>query len=508
MESSSLRQLMASLFIFSLFSLSTNANTSFNADEIRPRFEAMDCMIKPRYTSEVESYIKKHLAYNGSNAKRIMERASVYFPIYEKYLKEHDLPQDLKFLSIVESSLVPQAVSPAGATGLWQFMSETGRNYCLTIDKEVDERFCPYNATEAAMQYLAKQFQRFGSWELALASYNCGPGTINNAMKRARSNDYWSIAKYLPRETKNFVPAFLGAAYVANFYHLHGIEPNYPNLDMQVTEAIKVYNRLDFATIASVTNLPVFVVESLNPAFKKDYIPENTEGYDVIVPRRTSAALVEYLEARRPDSPRKKELPEVMPAPADSSNYKPEELYFMSIYVVAEGDKIGDLADIFNIAPYNLKVWNKLTSYQLKKGQELTIWFPNEFHHFLPKEEKIEVAPVLSPIVGTTVTEVAPEEVFERGNQPAPSELPTVNISTKLQSSSPLNLKVAVTPPAAIATPKAKENKVEKFIAPLKSIKIQMPKIKEKDKKDKAKKPKPAPSKPSKYVESGGHGLL
>jgi membrane-bound lytic murein transglycosylase D len=505
MEPSSLRHLLATLFIFSLFALPTKANNTFNADEIRPRFEAMDCMIAPRYTSEVESYIKKHLAYNGSNAKRIMERASVYFPIYEKYLKEHDLPQDLKFLSIVESSLVPQAVSPAGATGLWQFMSETGRNYCLTIDKEVDERFCPYNATEAAMQYLAKQFQRFGTWELALASYNCGPGTINNAMKRARSNDYWSIAKYLPRETKNFVPAFLGAAYIANFYHLHGIEPDYPNLDMQVTEALKVYERLDFATIAVVTGLPDFVVKKLNPAFKKDYVPENTEGYDVIVPRRTSSALVEYLEARRPDSPRKKELPEVMPAPADSASYKPAEMYFMSIYVVAEGDKIGELADIFNIAPYNLKVWNKLTSYQLKKGQELTIWFPNEFHHFLPKEEKIEIAPAASSVSRSTSEGVVQEEVFERDNLPLPGEMPTLKAATKLQSANPLSLKVAIAPPAIVAAPKAKENKVEKLIAPLKNIKIQLPKIKEKDK---ANKPKPAPAKPSKNLESSGHGII
>ncbi|MCU0347337.1 MAG: transglycosylase SLT domain-containing protein, partial [Saprospiraceae bacterium] len=130
MESFSLRHLLASLFIFSLFALPTNANTvPFDADEIRSRFEKMDCMIKPQYTTEVESYIKKHLAYSGSNARRIMERAAIYFPIYEKYLREHDLPTDLKFLSIVESSLVPNAVSPAGASGLWQFMSETGRNY-------------------------------------------------------------------------------------------------------------------------------------------------------------------------------------------------------------------------------------------------------------------------------------------------------------------------------------------------------------------------------------------
>ena len=215
------------------------------------------------------------------------------------------------------------------------------------------------------MQYLAKQFERFGNWELAIASYNCGAGTILKAMKRGRSDDYWKISKYLPRETKNFVPAFLGAAYVANFYHLHDIEPEYPSLDLQVTEALKVYENLDFTTIAAISGLPIEIVAEMNPAYKKDFIPENTEGYDLILPRRVSSALVEYLEARRPDNPSNIEMPPI-PESVEMDSYNPDEFYFYSTYVVAEGDKIDELAEIFNVAAYNLKVWNKLTTYQLK----------------------------------------------------------------------------------------------------------------------------------------------
>ncbi|GEM_PF-1253078 len=506
MELASLRRLLASLFSIILFSPILQANTTFNTDEIRPRFETMDCMITPRYTSEVESYIKRYLAYNGSQAKRVMARAAVYFPIYEKYLKEHDLPQDLKYLSIVESALIPTAVSPVGASGLWQFMSETGRLFCLTIDKTVDERLCPYNSTEAAMQYLAKQFQRYGSWELALASYNCGPGTINNAMKRARSNNYWTISKYLPRETRNFVPAFLGAAYVGNFYHLHDIEPAYPSLDMQVTEAVKVFERLDFTTIAAITGLPVEIVNELNPAYKKDFIPENTEGYDVILPRRVSSALVEYLQARRPDSPRKIEMPP-LPELVDTANYRPEEHYFHSVYVVAEGDKIGDLADAFNIAPYNLKVWNNLTTYQLKKGQELTIWFPTEFHHFLPKEERIAVTP-LAWSINTKIVEAVQEEVFERDNSPVPSEMPAT-ISLLKSSSDAQPLTVVVTPfTAAPAAPKKNlAGMVGKMTAPLKEIKITLPKMPVRTK-EAPTAPKPTPVVPKRSSEPNGHGIL
>lgn len=504
MEPASLRRVLASLLFVSLFASLTYSNTVFNSDEIRPRFEAMECMITPKYTSEVESYIKKYLAYNGSQAKRVMARAAVYFPIYEKYLADHNLPQDLKYLSIVESALIPNASSPAGAKGLWQFMSETGKNYCLTINKNVDERYCAHNSTEAAMYYLAKQFERFGSWELALASYNCGPGTINNAIKRARSNNYWSISKFLPRETRNFVPAFLGAVYVGNFYHAHGVEPDYPSLDMQVTDAIKVYEKLDFTTIAAVTGLPMEIVGELNPAYKKDFVPENPEGYDVIVPRRVYPALAEYLEARRPDNPLKKEMPQ-LPTLVDTASYKPEELYFRSVYVVAEGDKIFELAEVFNVAPYNLKVWNKLTSYQLKKGQELAIWFPNEFHHFLPKDERIEVTPAPVTVSINTPREVA-EEVFERDNLPVPSEMPSTKLAVKPQTLAPQTLKVVAAPPVAIANPSVSKSKVEKIVAPLKNAKTNLLKPKEKT----APKPqKKAPVAPRpKSDESNGHGII
>jgi membrane-bound lytic murein transglycosylase D len=498
---------MAISFIFSLFSPFIKANTIFDSDEIRPRFETMECMITPRYTTEVESYIKKYLAYDGAQAKRVMSRAAVYFPIYEKFLTDHGLPQDLKYLSIVESALIPHATSPAGAKGLWQFMSQTGRNYCLSIDKEVDERSCPYNSTEAAMQYLAKQYQRFGSWELAIASYNCGPGTIDKAMRRGRSDNYWTISRYLPRETRNFVPAFLGAVYVGNFYHLHDIEPEYPSLDMQVTEAIKVFEKLDFTTIAALTGLPVEVISELNPAYKKDYIPENTEGYDVILPRRVSMAMSEYLEARRPDSQRKIELPP-LPEIVDTANYSPDEQYFRSVYVVAEGDKIEEVAEVFNIAPYNLKVWNKLTSYQLKKGQELAIWFPKEFHHFLPKELRIEVEPLVGAAKIKMVKQVQ-EEVLQRENVAVPSEMPIKLTLLKLRPSDQSTLQVVT--PNLEAQKLTIGEKVGKFMDPIKNVKINLPKVKMPKvtlpKKEKT--PKKAPVMPTRKTdEPNGHGLI
>jgi membrane-bound lytic murein transglycosylase D len=392
MEPSLVRSLFATLFCLFIFTQSQATNPNFNTEEIRDRVQSMELIVKPRYTSSVEGYIKKYISYDGGLAKRVMGRSAIYFPIFDKYLKEHDMPQDLKYLAIVESALIPKAVSPVGAGGLWQFMAETGRGYGLTINREVDERSCAHNSTQAAMKYLQRQFERYGSWELALAAYNCGAGNINRAIKRARSDNYWTISNYLPRETRNFVPAFIGAAYVANYYHLHNIEPEFPHLDLQLTEAIPVFDKIDFETIAAVSGVPVELVAELNQAFKKQYVPESTQGYNVVLPKRAAPGLKEYLGLLKPDNGVAQEIPE-LPAPPDTSEYFPETYYFRSIYTVAEGDNLDDLAAIFNCSPYNLKIWNNLTSNHIAKGQDLQVWFPHELHHFLAPPEKIEIAP-------------------------------------------------------------------------------------------------------------------
>ena len=398
----------------------------------------MELIVAPRYTSSVEGYIKKYLAYDGNLTKRVMGRSAIYFPIFDKYLKEHNMPLDLKYLAIVESALIPKAVSPVGAGGLWQFMAETGRGYGLTINREVDERSCAHSSTQAAMKYLERQYERYGSWELALAAYNCGAGNINRAIKRARTDDYWVLSKYLPRETRNFVPAFIGAAYIANYYHLHDIEPNVPNLDLQLTEATTVFDKIDFETIAAVSGLPIEVVEELNQAFKKKYVPESTQGYQVVLPKRAASSLKEYLGLLRPDNGVTLEIPE-LPALLDSSEYFPETYYFRSIYVVAEGDNPDELAAIFNCSAYNLKIWNNLTSTHLAKGQELLVWFPHELHHFLKPPEKIEVAP-MTPV--QPVKKLAP-----------PKKIPVLETEVTLENQQQ----------STIPTPVAEEKQLQGF---------------------------------------------
>jgi membrane-bound lytic murein transglycosylase D len=337
----------------------------------------MDLIVKPKFTSTVEGYIKGYFARGTTRANIIMGRAIVYFPIYEKYLEEHNLPKDLKYLSVLESALNPIAVSPVGAGGLWQFMRETGKSYGLDINSEVDERGCAHRSTEAAMKYLARQFDNYGNWELALAAYNCGAGNLNKAIRRARTNDYWKLSKFITRETRNFIPAFIGAAYMVNYGHSHNVQPRYPSLDMQLIQEVPVFSKMDFTTIAAITGLPVEVITALNPTFKKGYLPENPKGYFVLLPKRVVEAFKEYQERLRPDYGNGSE-PLVLPPLIDSSSYQPEELYTKLTYIVAEGDNIDELAKLFNCSSYHLQAWNNLTSRQLYKGQELEVWFSKD----------------------------------------------------------------------------------------------------------------------------------
>lgn len=378
--------------LFLTFTIETKANFEYDREEIQARLESMECIVKPRYTSVVESYIKGYFKNNALKARVILARTVTYFPIFEKYLADHGMPDDLKYLAVLESALNPEAVSRVGATGLWQFMKETGTGYGLKINSKIDERSCPNRSTLAALEYMNRAYDRFGNWELAIASYNCGAGNIRKAIRRSGGKtDYWAISKYLPRETRNFVPAFLGAAYMVKYHHLHGAQPDYRHLDFQLTESELIYNEITFDTIAAVAGVPVSVVKKLNPAYKKGYVPANTIGHWVVLPRRSMQALRDYIILLRPDIGTSKELPN-LPTLVDESEYFPNDLYYRTYYSALKGDDLISLGKIFGCSGYNLKVWNNLTSDQISEGQELLVWFPRELKRYQPFKEKIEVS--------------------------------------------------------------------------------------------------------------------
>lgn len=362
-----------------------NSNTpEFDEEIIKERLKTLPAeVVAPRYVTAVKGYLKGYLVRNRKSSEKILGRTVLYFPIFEAYLEEYGLPPELKYLAVVESALNPKATSRVGAGGLWQFMPATGKSLGLDINSEVDERWDPHKSTEAAMQYLNKQYKRFDDWALALAAYNSGSGRVRRAIKRGRSKNFWRIQRFLPRETRNYVPAFIAANYLAHYYDQQDLLPDYPDLDVQITETIKIYNSISFYRIAQLTELPLEIIETLNPSYKKDRIPRHTEGHYLTLPKRVMPAFKDYLEAQRPDHAHGSSHVFYSPVfvaapPKKQTNSK----YLKSIYIVKKGETLTSIARGAGVTIHQLKVWNKLRNNQINAGQELILYFPKSFKRF------------------------------------------------------------------------------------------------------------------------------
>ena len=383
---------------------SKSNNPIFDSRQVERLVKNMtDIIVEPRYTPVVESYIKGYVVRNRSNSENILGRQVLYYPVFDKFFDRAGLPESLKYLSIVESALVPNAYSRAKAVGLWQFMDYTGREYGLKINKYVDERRDVVRSTEAATQMLGFLVEKYKNWELAIAAYNCGAGRVSRAIKRARSNNYWKLKRYLPRETRNYVPAFIAASYLSRHYDQHELLPNYPELDLQITDRVKVYSSFTFHQIAEITELPLETIEFLNPAYKKSFIPSNTEGYSITLPRRVMPAFKQYLEGIRPDKGENSEdlsdLIVIRRPSAEFSNQK----YFKSFFIVEHDQPLSVLAKTLNQSVHRLRAWNGLKSNFLRKGQEIIVYLPKEVKRL---KEAYEIIPVklFDPVPTLTLT--------------------------------------------------------------------------------------------------------
>jgi membrane-bound lytic murein transglycosylase D len=253
---------------------------------IESRLKNLNTVFSVKYNDKVRERIYFYTESNKKSSSILLTRINLYFPLFEKELKNRDLPEELKFIPVIESSLNPNATSRMGAAGLWQFMRATAKLHGLKITQTIDERRDPVKSTKAALDHLELLYSLYGDWTLAIAAYNCGSGTMNRAIERANgSYDYWTVSKYLPRETQNYVPKIIAVSYLMQYFEQHGIEPLWPESETDNVVSARVYERVDLTELAKKLKLDFNIVKSLNPEYVKNYIPKSDGMYLLTLPK-------------------------------------------------------------------------------------------------------------------------------------------------------------------------------------------------------------------------------
>lgn len=271
--------------------------------QLRDRLSKLPTVIDMPFNSIVRSYIERYTKRGRAQVAALLGLSLYYMPIFEQALEEEGLPMELKYLPVIESGLDPNAVSKHGAAGLWQFMVGTGKGLGMEVSSLVDERRDPYISSKKAAKYLKDLYNSYGDWSLAIAAYNCGPGAVNKAIRRAggeeAQKDFWAIYNYLSSETRGYVPMFIAANYVMNNYDKHNISPVLPTKPL-VTDTVHICERIHFDQISKVLDIPVEELRVLNPQFRADIIPGNNERhYTLILPsQQINAYLMSEEEIR------------------------------------------------------------------------------------------------------------------------------------------------------------------------------------------------------------------
>lgn len=324
------------------------------------------------YNPILEQVIHTFLKKRRKSLQRLMNLSEYYFPLFEKELDAKDIPLEIKYLAIVESALNPLAKSRVGATGLWQFMFQTGKLYGLELNSYVDDRSDPVKSTVAATRYLSDMYQIFGDWDLVLAAYNSGPGNVNKAIRRSGGyQNYWNLRPYLPRETQGYLPAFLATMYIFEYAEEHGFERGREQIKLFETDTVYVKQTLPLKKVSEILGISEGDLAFLNPSYKIKTVPYvKGKSYSLRLPKMHAGLFVNnesdiyaYLqgEAEKGEKP----LPEFT------------ELSASTVYRVRSGDNLGVIARRYGTTVNNLKRWNGLKSNMLRVGQRLTVYAKN-----------------------------------------------------------------------------------------------------------------------------------
>ena len=386
---------------------------------LRDRLTKLQKSIPLNYHKAVQAYVDYFTFRRASYTQSMLERMPLFFPLYERMLAQYGLPDELKYLSIVESALNPRAISRAGAGGLWQIMPGTGRDLRLSQDDYVDERMDPVKATEAACKYLRDLYKIFGDWELAMAAYNCGPGAVKRAMRRSGGDSFYTIYDALPKETRGYVPQFVAFMYLMNYANDHGIVAE--NYEYPIPhDTIQISGYFNLEAFAKHSTMALADLQKMNPAITTTILPDYTRQYSLRVPReqyaffasrrraildsasRVPGKMEHILLATAEDirygadsmsgwaalnhnalaNARVEETPSAAAklTVAESADEPEEDIETVVMrrphkqtYMVKKGDNLGEIADRYNVELYDLKRWNHLRSTKIQRGDKLII---------------------------------------------------------------------------------------------------------------------------------------
>lgn len=348
----------------------------FSDSVYKQRIEALPFAAELSYNNIVKRYIEVYTVKKRKSVEVMLGLSEHYFPVFDDIFDYYDVPNELKYMSIIESALNPRAYSRARAVGLWQFMYGTGRIYGLEINSLVDERRDPIKSTHAAAKFIKSLHERYDDWMLAIAAYNCGPGNVNKAIRRAGGKkNFWEIYYYLPRETRGHVPAFIAAAYTMNYYEEHNLHPKQIDLPIDVDTVI-INNKLHLMQVSEVLNIPIKQLRDLNPQYRYDIIPGNSKPYALRLPEIQTLSFIDYQDSIFAYKDSIYHNTEKVASPVHSSDLPdmPGKDYVKLTYTVKSGDAIGLIAQWYDVRTSDLRYWNHVRKNLIRSGQKLKIY--------------------------------------------------------------------------------------------------------------------------------------
>lgn len=296
------RLFIATITLVAITLTNANANSHVLLPEVAEQLidrnlPTLEFKAPASHHAQIKKLILNEIVNGKKETEITLGRASLYFPIFEHFLRKYDLPEELKYIPYVETRLKTRAVSNKGAIGLWQFMPYTAQRYQLRTNDVVDDRYDPIRSTEAATRFLQDLYVEFDDWLLALAAYNCGAGRVKKAMRLSNSRDFWKLQRYLPTQTQHYIPRFIMAIYIGEFYKAHHLKPQYYVFNFKNVKVIKIRQSesVRLSDLAKVTDLPVNTIRALNPAYIQGIVPFNQRGNYLLLPASTIARAQRYL---------------------------------------------------------------------------------------------------------------------------------------------------------------------------------------------------------------------